>query len=57
VVLDATMMQHETLKYHPLVNTRLPRSPARTWCGSWSKPAYPPQIAAVAVSGADLPRT
>src|SRR3954468_11894941 len=57
VVLDATMMQHETLNYHPLVNTMTTSIDRADLVRFLEQTGHPPRIAAVAVSGADLPRT
>jgi Ala-tRNA(Pro) deacylase len=57
VVLDAAMMAHETLNYHPLVNT-MTTSIARTDLIRFLEATgHPPQIVAVALSGEDLPPT
>jgi Ala-tRNA(Pro) deacylase len=57
VVLDATMMQHETLNYHPLVNTMTTSIARADLMRFLEATGHPPQIVAVALSGQDLPRT
>ena len=57
VVLDAAMMQHETLNYHPLVNTMTTSIARADLVRFLQRTGHPPRIAAVALSGADLPRT
>ena len=57
VVLDAAMMQYETLNYHPLVNTMTTSIARADLMRFLEATGHPPQIVAVALSGQDLPRT
>jgi Ala-tRNA(Pro) deacylase len=57
VVLDAAMMQHETLNYHPLVNTMTTSIARADLVRFLEQTGHPPRIASVALSGSDLPRT
>ena len=57
VVLDAAMMQHETLNYHPLVNTMTTSIARADLVRFLEQTGHPPRIAAVALPGSDLPRT
>ena len=57
VVLDAAMMQHETLNYHPLVNTMTTSIAGADLVRFLEATGHPPRIVAVALSGEDLPRT
>jgi Ala-tRNA(Pro) deacylase len=57
VVLDAAMMQHETLNYHPLVNTMTTSIARADLVRFLEQTGHPPRIAAVALSGAAPPRT
>ena len=57
VVLDAAMMQHETLNYHPLVNTMTTSIARADLVRFLEATGHPPRIVAVALSGEDLPRT
>jgi Ala-tRNA(Pro) deacylase len=50
VVLDATMMRHETLNYHPLVNTMTTSIARRDLVRFLEATGHRPQIVAVAVS-------
>ena len=56
VVLDAAMMQHETLNCHPLVNTMTTSIARADLVRFLKQTGHSPRIAAVALSGADLPR-
>ncbi len=56
VVLDAAMMEHETLNYHPLVNTRTTSIARADLIKFLEATGHPPRIAAVTASPAeDLP--
>ena len=50
------MMQHETLNYHPLVNTMTTSIARADLVRFLKQTGHSPRIAAVALSGADLPR-
>jgi Ala-tRNA(Pro) deacylase len=51
VVLDAAMMRHETLNYHPLVNTMTTSIARGDLVRFLEATGHPPRIVAVAVSG------
>jgi len=50
VVLDAAMMRHETLNYHPLVNTMTTSITRDDLVRFLEATGHPPRIVAVAVS-------
>jgi Ala-tRNA(Pro) deacylase len=51
VVLDAAMMRHEMLNYHPLVNTMTTSIASSDLVRFLKETGHPPRIIAVAVSG------
>jgi Ala-tRNA(Pro) deacylase len=55
VVLDAAMMQHETLNCHPLVNTMTTSIARSDLVRFLEATGHPPQIVAVTISGEDRP--
>jgi len=56
VVLDAGMMAHETLNYHPLDNTMTTSIPADDLVRFLAATGHPPRILAVAETAAESPR-
>jgi Ala-tRNA(Pro) deacylase len=56
-VLDAAMMQHETLNYHPLVNTMTTSIARADLLRFLEATGHPPRIVAAALSGEDRPPT
>ena len=57
LVLDAAMMQHETLNYHPLVNTMTTSIARADLLRFLEATGHPPRIVAAALSGEDRPPT
>jgi Ala-tRNA(Pro) deacylase len=57
VVLDAAMMQHETLNSHPLVNTMTTSIARADLLRFLEATGHPPRIVAAALSGEDRPPT
>ena len=57
VMLDAAMMQHETLNYHPLVNTMTTSIARADLVHFLEATGHPPRIVAAALSGEDRPPT
>jgi Ala-tRNA(Pro) deacylase len=51
VVLDAAMMRHETLNYHPLVNTMTTSIARADLVRFLEATGHPPRIVALAISG------
>ena len=57
LVLDAAMMQHETLNYRPLVNTMTTSIARADLLRFLEATGHPPRIVAAALSGEDRPPT
>ena len=55
VVLDAEMMRHEVLNYHPLVNTQTTSLAARDLIKFLEATGHPPRITAVSSNASTLP--